>query len=251
MGMQSLTGTVEQGLQDATQRFYQRWLAQRQPFRTENDRHGELERTQNVLQQLLWSCVQQGVKSDVVTQLLSTQDKQQRVFQLHILRGLLARDGLYDETMSALLTDLLTSPLHKVSELAAQLLAREGAGGMLDWQDFLTQPEQLHNDRFTSALQQAAAQRTSQAQVLPVLISRQDTVTLQAIAADEQQQESLRTGAIEGLARILNEAAGQALSDIHNNSADQDVARAAYRALRRQQRSRQKAAQSATAGAGV
>lgn len=238
--MKSLTKPVQQGLQATIERFYQRWQAQRLQFKKEQDWKGELERTQQVVQQLLWSGVQQGVESPVVTQLLNTQDKQERVFQLHILNALLARDGLYDTTMVGQLTALLQSPVHKVSELACQLLARDGDKTALNWENFLSQPEQLLGEQFTSALQTAAADSAHQAQALPVLISQGDTATLHAIAADAKQQESLRVGAIEGLARILTDAAGHALSDVHKNSADKDVAKAAYRALRRQQRGQQR-----------
>nr|CAA6829355.1 MAG: Unknown protein [uncultured Thiotrichaceae bacterium] len=115
----------------------------------------------------------------------------------------------------------------------------------------MSQPDQLLGKQFAGAIQSAASERAHQAQALPVLISQQDTATLQAIAADAQQQESLRVGAIEGLARILTAEAGRALSDVHQNSEDKDVAKAAYRALRRQQRSQEKAEQSAAVAVGA
>ena len=247
--MKSLTEPVRKELQATTERLYLSWQEQRLQFKKENDWNGELERTQNVLQQLLWSCVQQGVESPVVTQLLGTQDKHERVFQLHILNGLLARDELYDNAMTQQFTTLLQSPVHKVSNLAGQLLARVGDKTSLNWENFLSQPEQLLESQFTGALQTAAADSAHQAQALPVLISRGDAATLQSIASDAKQLESLRVGALEGLARILTKEAEQALSDVHKSSADKDVAKAAYRALRRQQRAQQRK-QSATATMG-
>ena len=240
--MTSLTKPVQQELQTATERFYQRWQAQRRQFKKVHDVRGDFEHTQNVLLQLLWSCVQQGVKSPVVAQLLNTQDKHERVFQLHILNGLLARDDLYDDTMTPQLNALLQSPVHKVSELAGQLLARDGDKTALNWESFSSQPKQPLEAQFTDALQSAAAQSAHQAQALPLLIGQQDIATLQAIAANTEQKESLRIGAIEGLACILTTEAEQALSGLHKNSEDSDIAKAAYRAMRRQQRAQQRQA---------
>ena len=62
-------------------------------------------------------------------------------------------------------------------------------------------------------------------------------------------KESLRVGAIEGLACILTDKASNALSDLHKNTKDLDLAKQAYRALRRQQRQLEKQTANQTAGA--
>jgi ParB family chromosome partitioning protein len=80
-----------------------------------------------------------------------------------------------------------------------------------------------------------------QAQVLPLLIAKQEVPTLVQIANDQQQQEALRLGAIEGLARIMTAEAETALQTIKEAANDADISKAAYRALRRWQRSQAKA----------
>ena len=101
-------------------------------------------------------------------------------------------------------------------------------------------------DRFAKALSVAAASPAHQAQVLPLLIAKQEVTSLAQIANDPHQQETLRLGAIEGLARMITPAAEAALQQIKAAAKDEDISKAAYRALRRWQRSQAKASTGAS-----
>ena len=211
----------------------------------------ELDKTEKALLQLLWSAVKQGVindtangtSNDTINELLTTNRKEQQVFQLHILKALLSLDKLPNKTLLIRLEGLLTSPVLQVRHLANQLMQAHGKSNDIDWRHFQGQSNIVMDQQFTQPLVEAAAESAQQAQALPILIAKQDSATLLHIASDEQQQETVRVGAIEGLARILSEAARDALSELYKNSSDKDISKAAYRALRRQQRSQAKADQ--------
>ncbi len=197
----------------------------------------KLLKTTQALQQLLWAAVKQGVINDTVINLLNSSKKAQRPLQYHILKALLSLEKLPNKSVLKSLEALLASPAPQISHLANQLLQAHGKSKQLDWRQFQGQADIVMDKQFTKPLIEAAAQSSQQAQALPILISKQDSATLLKIASDEQQQESVRMGAIEGLARIINKAASDALSKLHKTMDDKDISKAAYRALRRQQRS--------------
>ena len=202
----------------------------------------KLEKTTQALQQLLWSAVKHSVINDTVSDLLTSNKKSQRPLQLHVLKALLSLEKLPNKLQLKSVENLLASPVLKISHLANQLLQAHAKSQKLDWRQFQGQADIVMDKQFNKSLIEAAAQSSQQAQALPILISKQDTLTLLQIASDEQQQETVRMGAIEGLARIINKAASDALSELHKNN-DKDISKAAYRALRRQQRSLAKAEQ--------
>ncbi|MCK5809941.1 MAG: HEAT repeat domain-containing protein [Cocleimonas sp.] len=204
-----------------------------------------LEKTTQTLQQLLWSAVKHDVINHTVVNLLASHHKSQRPFQLQVLNALLSLDKLSNKVVLKSIEHLLRSPAPQISHLANQLLQMHGKNKPLDWRQFQGQADIVMNKQFNKPLIAAAAHASQQAQALPILITKQDTVTLSKIASDEQQQETVRMGAIEGLARIVTEEAGEALSQLHKNNEDKDISKAAYRALRRQQRSQAKVESSA------
>lgn len=195
---------------------------------------------EKVLQTLIWVQVQHAVFSPRLMALLQTEDKNERELQLQLLKALLAQEKVNDQHVITALATLRESGLSEVRTLADQILVQNGQAGT-HWQSFLNQPDTLQS--FQQDFNQAANQSAYQAQVLPLLIQNEDVNTLQQIAQDTTQSEAIRLGAIEGLARILTDAAHTALATLHKQIKDKDIARGAYKALRRQQRSRAKADQ--------
>jgi ParB family chromosome partitioning protein len=109
----------------------------------------------------------------------------------------------------------------------------------LAWQAFLTQPQQLARD-FHPQLSAAASHGRSQAQALPALIAQHDIDTLAHLANQRQGDEWVRMGAIEGLGKMGLERAESHLQLLSQpQEDDEDIRKAAFRALRRSQRLRQ------------
>jgi len=210
-----------------------------------------LQETQSCLLALLATQVVHSIYDDTLLKLLATQEKTQRTFQEKILRELKAKEKISDKDLLSVIESLQQATLPSVRGTADQLMAKHTKTAKdLSWESFLTQPQVLQSGQFTADMQQAASDQAHQAQVLPTLIQQQDSDTLLSIAQDDDVKESLRVGAIEGLACILTEKASKALSDLHKNTKDTDLAKQAYRALRRQQRQlEKKQAINQTAGA--
>ena len=242
----ALATSLEQGLET----YFARWQTAYQQLEqqpTDDERQMAEQALAKTLEQLLWSLVQQDLQPPLLLQLLTTENKAERPFQIHILTALLALEKLSNKVSLEALASLQSSPVLQVSTLANQLLAKHQPKAKVDWQRLLAQPEALLHDNFAKDLSAAAASATHQAQVLPILIAKQEVTSLAQIANDKQQQEALRLGAIEGLARIATPEAESALQTIKDTAHDADISKAAYRALRRWQRSQAKAP--ATTGA--
>jgi ParB family chromosome partitioning protein len=235
----------------ALENYYARWQTAYQLAELKRqDAQAQLPELVQGMQALIWFLVQQQQFSTRIVALLNSQTKQERDLQLYTLNALLALSHLENQVVLATLDKLTHADILQVSTLANQLLAKFGKLDKLQWQRLLAQPEVLLADNFKPVLSQAASESAYQAQVLPLLIAKQDLTTLARIAQDTQYSDSIRLGAIEGLARIVTPAAQAALQNIKAQANDQDIAKAAYRALRRLQRSQAKP-NSTTTVAGV
>lgn len=248
--MDKVSKALAASLEQALENYFARWQTAYQRLEQKPDDY-ERQQTEKALtktlEQLLWTLVQQHLQPARLLQLLTTENKAERTFQVQILTALLAVDTVNEKPLLEALSSLQTSPVVQVSTLANQLLAKYQPKAKLDWQRLLAQPEALMQDSFAKTLSEAAGSAAHQAQVLPLLIAKQEVKTLAQIANDKQQQEALRLGAIEGLARIVTPEAEAALQQIKEAANDADISKAAYRALRRWQRSQAKASTGAHA----
>jgi hypothetical protein len=91
-----------------------------------------------------------------------------------------------------------------------------------------------------SGLWQAPISTTVTLTQLPQLISEGDWQTLLKVANDATADETLRISAIEGLVILDNAQIDSALSTLTKDGGDEDINKAAYRALRRRQRAKAK-----------
>lgn len=248
--MDKLPKALIMSLEQGFEVYFTRWQQAYQRLEQKPDdsgRQAEEQALTKTLKQLLWTLVQQNLQPASLLALLTTEQKAERGFQVQILTALLTVDKIQTQPLLAALTRLQTSPVLEVSTLANQLLAKHQPTAEVNWQRLLAQPATLLQDHFAPSLSAAAAMAAHQAQVLPLLIAKQEVPTLVQIANDQQQQEALRLGAIEGLARIMTAEAETALQTIKEAANDADISKAAYRALRRWQRSQAKATTGASA----
>ena len=94
-----------------------------------------------------------------------------------------------------------------------------------------------------SVLRQAAGQVHHQGVALPALIDRHEVETLTGVLADRKRPEAARLGALEGLGAMALEDAEAALRRVGADESEEDeVRKAAWRALRRSRRARAKVA---------
>lgn len=100
--------------------------------------------------------------------------------------------------------------------------------------------EGIDGEGVRSSLRQAAATVHHQGVALPHLVSRGDVEGLAAALGDRGLSENTRLGALEGLARIGSEDAEAPLIALATNGGeDDDLRKAAWRAVRRSKRARQ------------
>jgi ParB family chromosome partitioning protein len=247
--LSSLSQPLIEACTQALESFYTRWQTAYQLAKLKRqDAKAQLPSLAQGVQSLIWALVQHQQYPARLIALLTSQDKREREFQLYTLTALLSLPQLSDKTVLQALDTLTQADVLQVSTLANQLLAKFGQVDKLQWQRLLAQPEILLADNFKQVLSQAASESAYQAQVLPLLIAKQDLATLSNIAQDPQYSDSIRLGAIEGLARIVTPDAQAALQTIKAQANDQDIAKAAYRALRRLQRSQAKPKSTTLAG---
>ncbi len=93
-------------------------------------------------------------------------------------------------------------------------------------------------------LRAASKQVHYQGVVLPALIDRGEVATLAAVLEDRTLPEAARLGALEGLAAMAGDSAEEVLRRMGSDEKeDEDLRKAAWRALRRSKRAREKAGQ--------
>lgn len=240
-------------VQFAASTYYQRWQAElaSSAYKT-GDANSQQTATAHhqALQEILVVLVQLNAFSPLLLQLLQTTVLDERELQLTLLQACLAQASNAAPEVLAAMTALHTSDVLQVSTLASEWLAQQGKVQGLNWQRLTSQPETLRQAEFTSSIQAAAAMAQQQALALPILIAKQDVVTLLAVANNTDLAENIRLGAIEGLARIPAPTAEQALQQLKTTleaANDEDLAKAIYRALRRWQRAQTKLSTANTA----
>ncbi|QDV34780.1 HEAT repeat domain-containing protein [Tautonia plasticadhaerens] len=130
--------------------------------------------------------------------------------------------------------------------LAAAALARRdrdrasrlGPGLIVDPVGFGLLADAL-GDALDPAIDLAAGRLHEQGVAVPVLVTRKRIDTLATVAADRSLPDATRLGAVEGLAAIASEAAEEHLRRVGlDEQTDEELRKAAWRALRRSRRAR-------------
>src|SRR5262249_32657434 len=137
-----------------------------------------------------------------------------------------------DPEIRTLAADAISRHIQKVSELAEKLLSDRVSFNRLTSHD----PAEV-----ADTLRSAASQVHYQGVALPQLIGQGDLEGLSAVVDNTKLPEATRLGAIEGLAKLASEDADTKLAAIGGNEKeDEELRKAAWRALRRSKRARQK-----------
>jgi ParB family chromosome partitioning protein len=245
---QTLQATTKAALDTVLQHNYQQWstlhaeIIQGQP--QSKQQMADFDALQALLQSLLWCNVIHQIPCVTLVEILRQNEKAYVVLQEKILSALLTltfQHVLTSEQRIAI-EALLKSPVLMLRSLANQVLSQQGdtANSSVDlaWHYLVNKPQSATGDAFINSIQQAAASDAEQALALPLLIARGDSKTLITIADNQNYEETIRIGAIEALGRLADPQIEEKLNTLSKNDSDEDISRAAYRALRRSQRTR-------------
>ena len=198
------------------------------------------------LAKMLWAAGQLGVADEVLVAAASRTGDET---WMRRIRGeavqILGRAG---KKHAAVLRTALTDRDGRVRELAASALStistdevKSAIGDVLDDRSALSRllSGGTSTEAVGGSLREASASAHTQGVVLPHLVRLRDVKGLAAIAGDAKASEPTRLGAIEALARITDDAASDALASIaKRDSEDEELRKAAWRALRRWKRAK-------------
>lgn len=233
---------------EAVGKWWKEWQSRRAKYDRRLIPLGDVEKAGHCLQTLFWAAKQLGALGDEVHEVVAgrANDPLAKGVRLDALRTLAGVEKASGNTVSTL--EKLTSDTDAdVRTLAAGVLARFDPkkaagllGGMLtDKPTFArvvgggVKPE--------GVVKPAAAQPHQQSVALQPLVAAKDVPTLSAVAKDRKATEPARLGAIEGLGFMADETAEKVLVEIGSaDGDDEDVRKAAWRALRRSKRRRAK-----------
>ena len=242
-----------QALAAALQKWRVVWNDRRAAFDRTGDR-APLDRATACLQALLWAASRLGAAGDAPADLATARpdDPLAKPVRLDALRTLASVSPLAKRALAALET-LAGDADADVRTLAAAVLAAADpgraaallAGHLSDRPTFArvvaagVQPGDV-----TRA---AAGKPHQQSVVLPALAGAKDISTLAAVASDRQAAEPARLGAVEGLGFMADVLAEAQLTTLATAAGDdEDVRKAAWKALRRSRRARRTIALRAT-----
>lgn len=232
---------------DALARWSAAWQDRRAKLQRDPSQRETLDRAADCLRGLIWAAGRVGVSPDKVADLAASRpdDPLFKPVRLEAVRCLAS--GPPSKGVLTAIESVARGTDPDAREVAADVLARHDPARAAKL------AEQLASDRpsfqrlggaaragFTKS---AAGQVHYQPVALPTLIAAKDVETLAAVAKDRKRPEAARLGAIEGLGVMAAEAAEKVLAAVGAaDGDDEDVRKAAWRALRRSKRARKKAA---------
>ena len=228
-----LNKTITANLQHALTRHYQQWQAYQHLSDSGStqvpDLAQKLASVAGVVSDLVWIAAVQNTSPEVVIAMLNSRQREQVLFQTQVLKALLVAETVDNEVLKAVHA-LEQSELVELYDLAQPVLKTHPLS--------VSTLQKL--TRRISGLWQAPVSTTVTLTQLPQLISAGDWQTLLKVANDATAEEALRISAIECLA-VMDEAQIEgALSKLTKEGGDEDINKAAYRALRRRQRAKAK-----------
>lgn len=236
--------------------WQQRWEERRQQLAQANgleDLHDDACTT--CLAALIWAAERLGVVGEALLSAATQRpdDPTYRPIRLAALAALAA--GPSSDSTLAVLEKAAVGNDPEVRTLAADAVAR------LKGQRAAPLADQLLSDRTSFSrllgtgqvdahklLRSAVSQLHYQGVVLPWLLARHDSAALTAVLKDRQLPDAARLGALEALATLATEATeAQLRAFAETRTEDEELRKAAWRALRRSRRARLRSVQPATA----
>ena len=231
---------------DALARWSASWQDRRTRLLRDPSQRDMLDRATDCLRGLIWAAGRVGVPAEKVADLAAGRpdDPLFRPVRLEAVRCL-ASSPPSKATLTAL-ESVARGTDPEAREIAADVLARHDPARAAKLVEALAS-DRPSFQRLGAAAQaggfvkSAAGQVHYQPVALPTLIAAKDVETLAAVAKDRKTPEAARLGAIEGLGVMAAEAAEKVLAVVGAAEGDdEDVRKAAWRALRRSKRARQK-----------
>lgn len=244
------TPDMKKAVSEAVGRWWKEWQTRRAKYDRRLIPLGDLEKAGHCLQTLFWTAKQLGTLGDEVNEVVSARanDPLAKGVRLDALRTIAGVDKPSGNILSTL-EKLASDTDADVRTLAAGVLAKfdpKKAAGLLG--GFLTDKPTFARVvgggvKPEAVVKPAAAQPHQQSVALQPLVAAKDVPTLSAVAKDRKATEPARLGAIEGLGFMADESAEKVLVEIGTaDGDDEDVRKAAWRALRRSKRRRKKQA---------
>jgi ParB family chromosome partitioning protein len=240
---------IAAALTGALDRWRALWNERRRRLAYSNEEAAPLETLTTCLQGLLWAAGRLGAAPDVVIAMSREHpgDPRYRLIRREAVFALAA--GPLSDASATALEAVLDAEDPEARTIAAEALARHRgarpaalAGKLLSDRVSFNRLVAKRADDVTETLRAAAGQVHYQAVALPHLISRGDLDGLNTVLANTKLPLAARLGAVEGIARIGTEAAEARLAQLSKASdEDEELRKAAWRALKRAQRARQQA----------
>jgi len=145
----------------------------------------------------------------------------------------------------AAIEKIIADPDFEIRHMAADILARQDAdlasthaSAFISDRSSFRRATALQAVEFTDAIANSASHAHYQAIVLPQLVANTNVDRLAEVANDANLADGTRLGAIEGLAKIANPNADRELVNLgKSENSNEDLRKAAWRGLRRSQRS--------------
>jgi ParB family chromosome partitioning protein len=238
-------------LEEALRKWLGQWDERRRALRENSPDVNRLAGIRACLESLLWAAGRLGVAQDVLVTATAARpgDSHYRPIRLAAVAALALAKPSKPVVVALEAAALGDDP--EVRTLAAEALARDDARRaaavaeklLSDRVSFnrLADQEGVHLE---AMLRKAAGQVHYQGVALPHLIAEGDEEGLGAVAADRKLPEATRLGAMEGLALLARETAEERLKRIGlAKGEEEELRKAAWRALRRSKRARQRAAE--------
>ncbi|QJW99535.1 HEAT repeat domain-containing protein [Frigoriglobus tundricola] len=226
-----------------------KWWATWQERRVKPGAAAALAKAGEVVESLLFTAGRAGVPTKVLADVAKSRpdDPFARGIRLEAVRCLVL--GTVAPEVLDTLEVLVVGPDADVRVLAAELLARFDARRAAKMAEKLLSDRPSFNRVVTAGavkaadVKSAAASPHVQPVALPLFVAEKDVLTLAAVARDRKAPEAARFGAVEGLGVMAAEPAEAVLVEIGTAKDDEkELRKAAWRALRRSKRARQRGA---------
>lgn len=244
------TADMRKASAEAVKKWWATWQEQRDQLDRGFIGQDKLDATTECLRTLLWTDAQLGGDGSVLIELATGRpdDRLAKPIRLEAMRTLARAEKIGEPVLKAFET-LASDPDAEVRTFAASVLAKADAkrtGKLMP--SYLTDRPTLARVQAVGGpigedVSAAVGKANEQSVALPVVIAKGDLATLATVAKYRKAPEPVRLGAVEGLGFMANEDAEKVLVEIGTaDGDDEDVRKAAWRALSRSKRRRKKLA---------
>jgi ParB family chromosome partitioning protein len=244
------TADMRKASVEAVKKWWATWQEQRDHLEHGFLEPGKFDATTECLRTLLWTAAQLGGDGGVLIELATGRpdDRLAKPLRLEAMRTL-ARAEKLGEPMAKAFATLASDPDAEVRTFAASVLAKADVKRTAKLMpSYLTDRPTLARVQAVGGpigedVSAAVGNANEQSVALAMVIAKQDVATLATVARNRKALEPVRLGAVEGLGFMTNEDAEKVLVEIGiADGDDEDIRKAAWRALSRSKRRRKKVA---------